>query len=290
MASSTTIHNPELAAAAAALPVTRIEAAHGTGSLGLGELWEYRELIYFFTWRDIKVRYKQTLLGAAWALIQPLFTMVVFSLFFGRLAKMPSDGIPYPLFSLAGLLPWALFAHGLTSSSMSLVENAALIKKVYFPRLAIPIASILSGLVDFSVSFLLLAGMMIYYRVTPGAGILLLPLFVLLAIVSSLGVGLWISALNVKYRDFRYVLPFLTQLWMFSTPIVYPSSLLPEPWRTVYGLNPMSGVVTGFRWVLLGTNTRPGWMLLASAVAAVFILITGLRYFSREERSFADRI
>ena len=290
MASSTTIHNPELAAAAAALPVTRIEAVRGTGSLGLGELWEYRELIYFFTWRDIKVRYKQTLLGAAWALIQPLFTMVVFSLFFGRLAKMPSDGIPYPLFSLAGLLPWALFAHGLTSSSMSLVENAALIKKVYFPRLAIPIASILSGLVDFSVSFLLLAGMMIYYRVTPGVGILLLPLFVLLAIVSSLGVGLWISALNVKYRDFRYVLPFLTQLWMFSTPIVYPSSLLPEPWRTVYGLNPMSGVVTGFRWVLLGTNTRPGWMLLASAVAAVFILITGLRYFSREERSFADRI
>jgi lipopolysaccharide transport system permease protein len=257
-------------------------------SLNLRELCEYRELLYFLTWRDIKVRYKQTALGAAWAIIQPLFTMLVFSLFFGRLAKIPSDGIPYPLFSLAALVPWTFFANGLTQSSNSLVGSSNLITKVYFPRLAIPISTILSGVVDFFLAFLVLVAMMFYYRVAPGTNTPWLVLFLLLALATSLGVGLWLSALNVEYRDVRYVVPFLVQFWMFATPIAYPSTLLPERWRTLYGLNPMAGVVEGFRWALLGAKTQPGPMLAVSSLAALVILVTGALYFRRMEKTFAD--
>jgi len=275
--------------AAVELPrVLIIEPSRGWVSLNLRELCEYRELLYFLTWRDIKVRYKQTALGAAWAIIQPLFTMLVFSLFFGRLAKIPSDGIPYPLFSLAALVPWTFFANGLTQSSNSLVGSSNLITKVYFPRLAIPISTILSGVVDFFLAFLVLVAMMFYYRVAPGTNTPWLVLFLLLALATSLGVGLWLSALNVEYRDVRYVVPFLVQFWMFATPIAYPSTLLPERWRTLYGLNPMAGVVEGFRWALLGAKTQPGPMLAVSSLAALVILVTGALYFRRMEKTFAD--
>jgi len=269
-------------------PALRIEPSHGWVSLKLRELWEYRELLYFLTWRDIKVRYKQTALGAAWAIIQPFFTMVVFSLFFGKLARMPSDGIPYPIFSYAALVPWTFFANGLTQSANSLVGSANLIKKVYFPRLVVPISSVLSGLVDFVLAFVVLLGMMIYFGVAPTWNVLWLPLLVLLAFVTALGVGLWLSALNVQFRDVRYTVPFLTQFWLFATPIAYPSSLLSEPWRTLYAMNPMVGVVEGFRWALLDTNTAPGPMIFVSAAAALGILISGLFYFRRMERTFAD--
>jgi len=271
-----------------ATPLLRIEPSRGWVSLKLKELWEYRELLYFFTWRDIKVRYKQTALGAAWAIIQPFFTMLVFSLFFGRLAKMPSDGIPYPVFSYAALVPWMFFAHGLNQASNSLVENSNLVKKVYFPRLAIPISTVLSGVADFVLAFLMLIGMMLYYRITPTVNIIWLPLLLLLALVTSLGVGLWISALNVQFRDFRYIVPFLAQFWMFATPIAYPSSLLSEPWRTIYALNPMVGVVTGFRWALLGTRSEQWAMIGASGAAAILILVGGAFYFRRMEKTFAD--
>lgn len=272
----------------ATVHILRIKPANGWVSLKLGELWEYRELLYFLIWRDIKVRYKQTALGAAWAIIQPFFTMVVFSLFFGRLAKVPSDGIPYPIFSFAALVPWTFFANGLTQSSNSLVGSANLITKVYFPRLTIPIASVLSGIVDFALAFAMLLVMMLCYGLRPTLNIVWLPLFLLLALVTSLGVGLWLSALNVEYRDVRYVVPFVTQFWLFVTPIAYPSSLLVEPWRTLYGVNPMVGVVEGFRWALLGTRTAPGPTITVSSAAALFILITGAFYFRRMERTFAD--
>jgi lipopolysaccharide transport system permease protein len=270
--------------------VTVIEPSKGWVSLKLAELWEYRELLYFLTWREVKVRYKQTALGATWAIIQPLFTMLLFSLFFGKLAKMPSDGIPYPLFSLTGLIPWNFFATGLGQSSNSLVTSANLISKVYFPRLAIPLSSILSGVVDFAISFILLIGMMAFYHVTPSVRCVFLPLFFLLAFVTALGVGLWLSALNVEYRDVRYTVPFLTQFWMFATPIVYPSSLLHGVWRTLYGLNPMVGVIEGFRWALLGTNTAPGPIIAASSFASILILVGGAFYFRRMEKTFADLI
>jgi lipopolysaccharide transport system permease protein len=270
-------------------PVLIIKPSHGWVSLQLRELWKARELLYFLTERDIKVRYKQTLLGAAWAIIQPFMTMVVFSLFFGRLAKVPSDGIPYPIFSYTALIPWTFFANGLAQSSNSLVGSANLIKKVYFPRMIIPISGVLVGLPDFLLSFLVLIGMMLYYQVYPsGAAILWLPLFLLLALITSLGVGLWLSALNVEYRDIRYVVPFLTQLWLFATPIAYPSSLLDEPWRTIYGLNPMVGVVEGFRWALLGTGRPPGPLVLASTLVALAILVSGAFYFRRMEKTFSD--
>jgi lipopolysaccharide transport system permease protein len=259
-----------------------------TVSLKLGELWNYRELLYFLTWRDIKVRYKQTVLGIGWAIIQPLMTMVVFSLFFGKLGKIPSDGIPYPIFSFAALVPWTFFANGLSQSSNSLVGSSNLIKKVYFPRLAIPIATILSETVDFALAFIVLLGMMFYFGIAPTANAFYLPLFLLLALVTSLGVGLWLSAMNVQFRDVRYLIPFITQFWMFSTPIVYPSSLLPQPWRTIYGINPMVGVVEGFRWALLGTNTPPGPMIIASATVALLLLLSGAFYFRRMEKTFAD--
>jgi lipopolysaccharide transport system permease protein len=271
-----------------AAPTLRIAPSKGWVSLKLKELWEYRELLYFLIWRDLKVRYKQTALGAAWAIIQPFFTMVVFSLFFGKLAKVPSDGVPYPIFSFTALVPWTFFANGLTQSSNSLVGSANLITKVYFPRLTIPIASVLSGIVDFVLAFVVLLGMMLYYGIVPTVNVLWLPLFLLLALIASLGVGLWLSALNVEYRDVRYVVPFITQFWLFVTPIAYPSSLLPEPWRTLYGLNPMVGVVEGFRWALLGTKTAPGPIIAVSSTAALVILVTGAFYFRRMEKTFAD--
>ena len=278
----------QLASSKRQSPILNIEPSNSWVSLKLGEVWQYRELLYFLIWRDIKVRYKQTALGAAWAIIQPLFSMLIFSLFFGRLAKMPSDGIPYPLFSLAALVPWTFFANGLNQSSNSLVASANLLKKVYFPRLVIPIATVLAGVVDFALSFVVLLGLMAYYGIAPTIKLLWMPLFLLLALVTSLAVGLWMSALNVKYRDVRYIVPFIIQVWMFSTPIVYPSSLLPASWRTIYGLNPMVGVVEGFRWALLGTNTVPGFMIAVSATAALLILVGGAFYFRHMEKSFAD--
>ncbi|MDX6306604.1 MAG: lipopolysaccharide transport system permease protein [Blastocatellia bacterium] len=272
----------------AVVPTLRIERSKGWVPLKLSELWEYRELLYFLVWRDIKVRYKQTALGATWAVIQPFFTMVVFSLFFGHLAGMKSDGLPYPIFSFAALVPWSFFANGLSQSSNSLVGSSNLITKVYFPRLIIPLASSFSGVVDFLIAFAVLIVMMLYYSLLPTLNVLWLPLFFLLAMVTSLGVGLWLSALNVEYRDVRFIVPFITQFWLFVTPIAYPSSLLPEPWRTLYGLNPMVGVVEGFRWALLGTKTAPGPIIAVSSVAAIVILITGAFYFRRMEKTFAD--
>jgi lipopolysaccharide transport system permease protein len=271
-----------------ALTTLRIAPSKGWVSLKLHELWEYRELLYFLIWRDIKVRYKQTALGATWAIIQPVFTMLVFSLFFGHLGKIPSDGIPYPIFSFAALLPWTFFANGLGQSSNSLVGNANLITKIYFPRLIVPLAAVFSGIVDFLLAFVVLLGMVLYYGLVPTLNVFWLPLFVLLALVTSLGVGLWLSALNVEYRDVRYVVPFITQFWLFATPIAYPSSLLPEPWRTIYGLNPMVGVVEGFRWALLGTKTAPGPIIAVSSAVALVILVTGAFYFRRMEKTFAD--
>lgn len=269
-------------------PVLVIEPSRGWVGLKLRELWEYRELVYFLVWRDVKVRYKQTALGAAWAILQPLFSMAVFTVVFGNLAKMPSDGIPYPLFSYAALLPWNYFAQGLSSSSDSLVGSANLIRKVYFPRLAIPVAAVCGGVVDFGIAFSVLLLLMGYFGVAPTANVVWLPLFLLLALVTALGVGLWLSALNVQYRDVKYTVPFLVQFWMYATPIVYPSSLLPEPWRTVYGLNPMAGVVEGFRWALLGVKTPPGSMLWVSVVAALALLVSGAYFFRRMEKTFAD--
>lgn len=269
--------------------VITIQPSKGWVSLKLKELWEYRELLYFLVWRDVKVRYKQTVLGAAWAIIQPFFTMVVFSLFFGRLAKVPSDGIPYPIFSYAALVPWTYFAHGLAQSTNSMVGSANLIKKVYFPRLVIPISGVLSGLPDFVLAFSVLIGMMFYYGLYPqGAALLWLPPLLLLSLVTALGVGLWLSAMNVKYRDIRHIVPFMTQFWLFATPVAYPSSLLSEPWRTVYGLNPMVGVVEGFRWVLLGSGNQPGPMVAVSACMALVLLVSGAFYFRRMEKIFAD--
>jgi lipopolysaccharide transport system permease protein len=246
--------------------------------------------MYFLTWRDIKVRYRQTVLGAAWAVIQPVLTMVVFSLFFGRLAGVPSDGVPYPIFSLVGLVPWTFVANGLTQSSNSLVLSERIITKVYFPRLAVPIAAVLAGIVDFALAFVVLLGMMLAYGRALTWGILWVPWLLLLALATALGAGLWLAALNVRYRDVRYAVPFLTQLWLFATPIAYPSSLLGDPWRVVYGLNPMVGVVEGFRWALLGTGPAPGGVMLVSLVVTLVVLVGGVIYFRRMERTFADVI
>lgn len=271
-----------------ATQVIRVEPTRGFASLRLKELWQYRELLYFFVWRDLKVRYKQTALGAAWAIIQPVFTMLIFSVVFGRLAKVPSDGIPYPLFAFCALVPWTFFAQGLTMGSNSVVQSANLVKKVYFPRLAMPIATVLAGVVDFFLAFVVLLGMLIAYGRVPTLNVIWLPALLLLAFVTSLGVAFWLSALNVEYRDIRHATPFLTQIWMYATPIAYPSSLLPEPWRTVYGLNPMVGVVEGFRWALLGAQTKPGPIVAVSSVAALIIMVSGAAYFQRMERTFAD--
>jgi len=269
------------------VPTTVIQPSRGWVALNLRDLWAYRELLYFLVWRDIKVRYKQTVLGAAWAVLQPFFTMVVFSIFFGGLAKVPSDGIPYPIFAYCALVPWSYFAGSLERAGNSLVGSSHLITKVYFPRLAIPVSAVLAGLVDFGIAFLVLLGMMLYYGIAPTAAVLTLPLFLLLAVLTALGVGLWLSALNVQYRDVRYTIPFLTQVWLFLTPIAYPSSLVPEQWRALYGLNPMAGVVEGFRWALLGKDP-PGPLLVVSTVVVVLLLIGGLYYFRRMEKTFAD--
>jgi len=270
------------------LPHTRIEPTKGWISLGLTDLWQYRELLFFLAWRDIKVRYKQTALGAAWAVIQPLFTMLVFALFFGRLAKVPSDGIPYPLFSYAALLPWQLFAYALTESSNSVVANERLITKVYFPRLVVPLASILAGLVDFVIAFTLVIGMMVWYGVSPTWAVLALPFFVIFTMVTALAVGLWLSALNVQYRDVRYTLTFIVQFWLIASPVAYSSTLVPARWRPFYGLNPMAGVIEGFRWALLGKAQAPGMMLWVSVVVVAVVLVGGLYYYRRMEKTFAD--
>lgn len=272
-------------------PITIIQPSSGWVALRLSELWAYREVLYFLVWRDIKIRYKQTAIGAAWAIIQPVMTMVVFSVFFGHLAKIPSDGISYPLFAFAALVPWTFFANGLQHSANSLVSNSNLITKVYFPRLLIPAARVLSGFPDLGLSFLVLFVMTWFYGATgTERAMFWLPAFVLLAFITALGVGLWLSALNVKYRDIQHAIPFLTQLWLFATPIAYPSSLLSEQWRIVYSLNPMVGVVEGFRWALLGTSHPPVLPIAASALAAVVTLITGAFFFRRVERTFADLI
>jgi lipopolysaccharide transport system permease protein len=262
----------------------------GWSSLKLNEVWHHRELLYFLAWRDIKVRYKQTLFGVLWAIIQPFFTMVVFSLFFGRLAQMPSDDIPYPIFAYAALVPWTFFASGLLLSSNSLITNGDLLTKIAFPRLVIPIAAIISLIIDFVLAFLILLGMMIFFGIVPTANIIWLPLLLVLAFITALGTGFWMSALNVQFRDIRYIIPFLIQLWLFATPIAYPSSLLSEPWRTLYSINPMAGVVEGFRWALLGTDTQPGMMIVVSTIAALGLLVSGAFYFKRMERTFADVI
>ena len=262
----------------------------GSAALRLQDLWEYRELLLFLTWRDIKVRYKQTVFGAAWAIVQPVMSMVVFSVFFGRLAAMPSDGVPYPLFSFSALVPWTFFASALSASSNSLVGSASLLSKVYFPRLVIPFSSVLVGVVDFLLAFVVLVMMILWFGHIPSWHVMWLPFLLLLALVTALGVGLWLSALNVQFRDIRYVIPYMVQLWMFATPIVYPSSLLKEPWRTLYGLNPMTGVVEGFRWALVGTNTAPGAMLAVSTVAAVVVFVSGAYYFKAMEKTFADLV
>lgn len=267
-----------------------IKPSQGWVNLRLKDVWEYRELLYFLVWRDIKVRYKQTVLGAAWAVIQPFLAMVVFSIFFGKLAQVPSDGLPYPIFAYAALLPWQLFAHALTESGNSLVASQQLIKKVYFPRLAIPLAAVLAGLVDFAIAFVVLLGMMFYYGIYPTLAIVTLPLFILFAVATAMAAGLWLSALNVEYRDVRYVIPFLTQFWLFATPVAYPSSLVPEPWRAVYGLNPMAGVVEGFRWAILGKSGGMGSLMLVSVLAVIALLIGGLIYFRRMEKTFADLV
>ena len=288
MTASQAILDESKLAVGEAHPDLIIEPQRGWTSLKLGELWEYRELLYFLAWRDIKVRYKEAALGASWAILQPLLTMLIFSLFFGRLAKVPSDGIPYPLFSFTALVPWTFFVMAVQQSSNSVVGSANLISKVYFPRLATPVATVLAAMVDFGISFVVLLGMMIYYRRMPTVHALYVPFFVLLAFLASLGVGLWLSALNVKYRDIRYVVPFLLQFWMFASPIVYPTSMLPARWRTLYALNPMVGVVDGMRWSLLGTHTAPGPVIAVSALTTLLFALGGAMYFRKMENRFAD--
>lgn len=266
----------------------RIEPSKGWVSLNLGELWENRELLYFFVWRDLKVRYRQTILGVIWAILQPLLQMVIFSVVFGGLAKLSSDGLPYPIFNFTGLLAWNFFANAMLNGANSLVTNANMLKKIYFPRMTMPIATIMSGIVDFLLSFLVLIGLMVYYHTPTTINVLWLPLLLLLAVITSLGVGLWLAALNVQFRDVRYMVPFLTQAWFFATPITYSSNLLHEPWKTIYGINPMAGVVEGFRWALLGTDTAPGPMIIVSSLVAVVFLVSGAIYFRRMERDFAD--
>jgi homopolymeric O-antigen transport system permease protein len=270
------------------LRALRIEPSHGLLNLRLREVWEYRELLYFFVWRDIKVRYKQTAIGAAWAVLQPFLTMVVFSLFFGRLAKIPANGLPYPVFYYCALLPWIYFAGALQSATNVVVEQQRVITKIYFPRVVLPISAVLGGLVDFVISFGVLLALMAYYRIAPTAAVLWLPVFLVLAILTALGMGLWLSALNAFYRDVRYVVPFLVQFWMFASPVVYSSSLVPERWRWLYGLNPMAGVIEGFRWALTGQGLPPGPMMAASAVGVAVVLVSGLIYYRSMEGSIAD--
>jgi len=279
---------PPAAAAELSPPLTVIQPSRGWISLDLKELWDYRELLLFLTWRDIKIRYQQTALGAAWAIIQPLLTMIIFSVFFGRLARIPSDGIPYPLFAYTALVPWQFFSFALTESANSLVANERLVTKVYFPKLIIPMARILAGLVDFSLAFIVLIAMMVRYGVRPSPAVITLPFFLAVAVATTLGIGLWLSALNVQYRDVRHTVAFVVQVWMFASPVVYSSRLVPARWRTLYGLNPMAGVIEGFRWALLRNAPVPGMMLAVSVLIVVVVLISGLYYYRRMEKTFAD--
>jgi lipopolysaccharide transport system permease protein len=275
-------------AAPVKVTVMRIEPPNRWWVLPLGELWNYRELLYFFVWRDIKIRYKQTAIGAAWAVLQPFLTMLVFSLFFGRLAHIPSQGLPYPIFYYSALLPWMYFAGALQNATNTIVENQRVITRVYFPRLTLPLSAVLSGLVDFGISFLMYVAIAIYYRIHPSAAMLWFPLFLLLAVLTALGVGLWLSALNAIYRDVRYVLPFLVQFWMFASPVAYPSSLVSGKWRSLYGLNPMAGVIEGFRWSLTGQGEPPSRLIFVSAGVALLLLVSGLAYFQKMETTVAD--
>src|SRR3984893_630880 len=259
-------------------------------SIRLRELWEYRELLYFFVWRDVKIRYKQTAIGAAWAVLQPFLTMVVFSLFFGRLAKLPANGLPYPIFFYCALLPWSYFASALQNATNIIVEQQRLITRIYFPRLVLPISAVLSGLVDFAVAFGMLIVLMLYYHITPGRAVLLLPGFLLLALLTALGFGLWLSALNAIYRDVRYVVPFLIQFWMFASPVAYSSSMVPGRWRWAYGLNPMAGVIEGFRWALTRQGLAPGSLFAASGCGVILVLLGGMFYFRRMEGMVADLV
>jgi lipopolysaccharide transport system permease protein len=280
----------ELATQAVAFgpPTLRIAPPRGWLDLDLAELWASRELLYFFVWRDIKIRYKQTAIGAAWAVLQPFMTMVVFSLFFGALAKMPSHGLPYPVFYYSALLPWMYFASALQNATNVVVEQQQVITKVYFPRLVLPLSAVVSGLVDFGIGFVVFLGMMAYYRMIPGPAVLLVPCFLLMAVLTALGVGLWLSALNAIYRDVRYVVPFLVQFWLFASPVAYPSSLIPERWRWLYGLNPMAGVIEGFRWALTGHGQPPGALLLVSAAMVLLLVGGGAAYFQKMEGTIAD--
>jgi len=268
-------------------PVLRITPPSRWWAIPFAELWAYRELLYFYVWRDIKIRYKQTAIGAAWAVLQPLLTMLLFTLIFGRLAHIPSEGLPYPVFYYCALLPWMYFSASLLNATNTIVENQRLITKVYFPHLALPLSSVLSGLVDFAISFLIFVAMMVYYGIRPTVDVLWLPAFLLLAVLTALGVGLWLSALNAIYRDVRYVVPFLVQFWMFAS-VVIPSSLVPEKWRWLYGLNPMAGVIEGFRWSLTGHGEPPGRLFLASTGAVIVVLLGGIAYFQKMETTVAD--
>lgn len=266
----------------------RITPPQGWVNLNLKELWSYRELLYFFVWRDLKVRYKQTAIGALWAILQPFLTMLVFSLFFGRLAHIPSNGLPHSIFYYSGLLPWIYFAGALQHSTNTMVENQRVITKVYFPRLLLPMAAVTSGLVDLAIGFVVFLAMMLYYRIAPGPEILLMPVFVVLAVLTAFGVGLWLSALNAIYRDVRYVVPFLIQFWLFASPVAYPSELVPARWRAIYGLNPMAGVVEGFRWSLTGRGQPPNLLLAASTAMVLVLLMGGVTYFQKMESTIAD--
>lgn len=270
------------------LPELCIAPPKGWLDLHLGELWHFRELVYFFVWKDIKIRYKQTVIGAAWAILQPLFTMLIFTLFFGRLAKIPSEGLPYPLFYYCALLPWLYFASSLQNATNVVVEQQRVITKVYFPRLVLPLSAVTSPLLDFAIGFSILVVMMIYYAVRPTWTLLVLPLFLSIAILTALGVGLWLSAMNAMYRDVRYVVPFLVQFWMFASPVAYPSNLVPARWRWLYGLNPMAGIIEGFRWSLTGRGEPPSALLGVSVGAVVLLVVGGAMYFQKMEGIIAD--
>lgn len=283
-------HSPPGTMHAHSAMVIRISPSGALRFLNLPELWRYRELLFFLVWRDVMVRYKQTAIGMLWVVLQPVAMVAVFTLFFGRLAKIPSDNIPYPLFAFAALLPWQVFSRAVTESANSLVTDQRLISRIYFPRIIVPTTSVAAALVDFSVAFVVFLGIMAWYGFTPGLHTLYLPLFLLLMLITALGVGYWLSALNIEYRDVAQVLPFLSQFWMFLTPVVYSSTLVPERWRVLYALNPMVGVVEGFRWSLLGVGPGPSAMLAASAAVALAIFISGIFWFRSRERTFADAV
>jgi lipopolysaccharide transport system permease protein len=267
-----------------------VEPPHGWFQLRLRDLWEYRELAFYLTWRDISVRYKQTGLGVLWAVIQPVITMVIFSVIFGKLAKLPSDGIPYPIFSYTALLPWQLFSNGVNNATSSVVGNQNMITKTYFPRLILPISAVISGLMDFVIAFFILFGMMFYYHIDITWRLCVVPIFIILALLTSMAAGMWFSALNVKYRDIKYITPFLMQIWQYATPIAYSSSLIPSKWQALYNLNPMTGVMNGFRWAMLSQTINLGSMFYISVVAVLVFFIGGLIYFQRTEKNFADMV